>query len=243
LIDFELAWSILPNLLRGAVTTLWLVVVAVIAGLALALPIALARNSRSIFLSSTAYGYIFFFRGSPLLAQVFLLYYGAAQFAWLRETDLWIILREPYWCAAIALTFNTAAYTAEILRGAFRNIPVGLVDAAKALGLSSQNTFWLIKLPLVARLSLQAYSNEVVFLVKSTAVMSLITVIDLMGAANLVYRRTYNPVTPLLSAAFIYLVIIHGVVFLFRAIERRLSSHLVVRPDRRMNVRAAPARM
>jgi ABC-type arginine/histidine transport system permease subunit len=116
-----------------------------------------------------------------------------------------------------------------------------LIDAAKALGLSSLKTFWLVKLPLVARLSLQAYSNEVVFLVKSTAVMSLITVIDLMGAANLVYRRTYNPVTPLLTAALIYLIIIYAIVFIFRRIEQRLNSHLALKPDQGITVRTAIA--
>jgi ABC-type arginine/histidine transport system permease subunit len=104
-------------------------------------------------------------------------------------------------------------------------------------------TFWLVKLPLAARLSLQAYGNEVVFLVKSTAVMSLITVIDLMGAANLVYRRTYNPITPLLTAAVLYLVIIYAIVAAFRHIERRMSSHLSLGQDRRLNVRTAAAEL
>lgn len=226
MIDPELALSILPDLLRGAVTTLWLVAIGVVAGLSLALPIALARNARFRLVRSCAYAYIFFFRGSPLLAQVFLLYYGAGQFEWLRQSALWTILREPYWCAIIALSMNTAGYTAEILRGAFLNVPGGLLEAAKALGLSRLKAFWLVKLPLAARLSLHAYGNEVIFLTKSTAVMSLITVIDLMGAANLIYRRTYNPVTPLLTAAAIYLVLIYLLILIFRFIERRLNAHL-----------------
>lgn len=205
--DFAFIWSILPRLLDGVVVTLTLLALSVVCGLTLAFPIALARLSANPLLWVPAYGYIFFFRGSPLLVQLFLIYYGLGQFEAVRLSIWWPILREAYWCAAIACALNTAGYTAEILRGAIQAVPRGEIEAGRACGMSRLLIFRRIILPKAIRLALPAYQNEVIFLLKGTALVFTITVVDLMGAANLVRARTFRVYEPLLAAGAIYLAI------------------------------------
>ena len=134
--NWEVIYKFLPKLLEGAWLTLELVGIAVIAGLILAIPLGIARASKHWYVRALPYGYMFFFRGTPLLVQLFLVYYGLAQFDAVRQGPLWPYLRDPFWCAIITMTLHTAAYIAEILRGAIQAIPPGELEAARALGMS-----------------------------------------------------------------------------------------------------------
>jgi polar amino acid transport system permease protein len=184
------------------------------------------RVSERRWLRVGAYSYIFVFRGTPLLVQIFLVYYGLGQFQAVRASALWPILREPYWCAIIAFALNTGAYTAEILRGAIGAVPVGEVEAAKAFGMSRTLSLRRIILPRALRIALPAYGNEVILMLKGSALASTITLLDLTGMARTIIARTYMPVEIFLAAGLIYLAITFVFVQLFRLLERRLSRHL-----------------
>ena len=136
--DFELMASSLPKLLNAAVVTLKLLSVSLIVGLFIGLLFAILRLNKNIFINRFAYGYSYLFRGTPLLVQIFIIYFGLGQIEYLRSTFLWTILKEPYWCAIIAFALNTGAYTSEILRSAFQTIKPGIIEAGKSLGLSNK---------------------------------------------------------------------------------------------------------
>src|SRR4029077_5552098 len=168
----ELMWESVPDLLGGLLVTLELTVLSLILGMVLALPLAAMRPARAPVFGVPPYGYITFFRGTPLLVQIFLIYYGTGQFDWIRETPLWPLLRQAYWCAILAFSLNTAAYTAEILRGAIQAVPKGEVEAGLALGMSRWLVFRLISLPRAFRLALPAYGNEIILVIKSSSLAS-----------------------------------------------------------------------
>ena len=199
----------IPRLLEGAVLTLQLVSLSLILGIMLALPLALCRVSRHPALWMPVYGYIFYFRGTPLLVQIFLTYYGLGQFEAVRESFLWPVLREAYWCAIIAFTMNTAAYTAEILRGGILAVPAGEVEAARAM-----------------RMALPAYGNEVILMLKASALASTITLLDLTGVARVIVARSFAPYELFLTAGVIYLLMTFAVTRAVREAEYRLSPHL-----------------
>ncbi|WP_312449809.1 ABC transporter permease [Stutzerimonas nitrititolerans] len=212
----------LPSFLDGAWLTLQLVGVSVIAGLILALPLGIARSSRHFPVRALPYAYIFFFRGTPLLVQLFLVYYGLAQFDMVRQGPLWPYLRDPYWCAIITMTLHTAAYIAEIIRGAIQNVPAGEVEAARALGMSRRQTLWHIILPRATRIGLPAYSNEVILMLKASALASTITLLELTGMARKIAARTYLHEEMFLTAGLIYLVIAFVLMQGFKLLERWL---------------------
>ncbi len=212
----------LPSFLDGAWLTLQLVGVSVIAGLILALPLGIARSSRHFPVRALPYAYIFFFRGTPLLVQLFLVYYGLAQFDVVRQGPLWPYLRDPYWCAIITMTLHTAAYIAEIIRGAIQNVPAGEVEAARALGMSRRQTLWHIILPRATRIGLPAYSNEVILMLKASALASTITLLELTGMARKIAARTYLHEEMFLTAGLIYPVIAFVLMQGFKLLERWL---------------------
>ncbi|NAT36669.1 hypothetical protein CU661_02735 [Pseudomonas syringae pv. actinidifoliorum] len=179
--NWEVIIKWLPRLAQGATLTLELVAIAVIAGLILAIPMGIARASRHWPVRALPYAYIFFFRGTPLLVQLFLVYYGLAQFDAVRQGPLWPYLRDPFWCAVVTMTLHTAAYIAEILRGAIQAVPVGEVEAARALGMSKWKALFYIVLPRAARIGLPAYSNEVILMLKASALASTVTLLELTG--------------------------------------------------------------
>ncbi|WP_443190179.1 ABC transporter permease [Pseudomonas indica] len=218
--DVIIKW--LPRLADGALLTLELVAIAVVAGLILAVPLGIARASRHWYVRAFPYGYIFFFRGTPLLVQLFLVYYGMAQFDVIRKGPLWPYLRDPYWCAIITMTMHTAAYIAEILRGAIQAVPHGEVDAARALGMSRTQTLFYIILPRAVRIGLPAYSNEVILMLKASALASTITLLELTGMARTIIARTYLPVEIFFAAGMFYLLIAFFLVRGFRLLERWL---------------------
>ena len=232
--SLEVVWTSLPSLLAGAWLTIEITALSVALGLCLAVPLALMRVAASPLLRLPVYGYIFYFRGTPLLVQIFLIYYGSGQFHDLLDAaGLWIFFREAYFCAVLALTLNTAAYTAEILRGSIRAVPHGEVEAARAFGMSGALLYRRIIVPKAFRLALPAYANEVVLLLQATSLVSIITLMDLTGIARVIVARSFEPYKVYIAAALIYLALTYLLVFLFRRLEFRLSGHARAR-------RAAP---
>ncbi len=222
-------WSVIiqyfPRLVDGIWVTLELVFLSGLLGLLLAVPLALMRASHNPWLRALPFGYIFFFRGTPLLVQIFLIYYGASQFEAVRESVLWPILKEPYWCAIIAFTLNTAAYTAELIRGAIHAIPKGELEAADAYGMSKVMKIRRIVLPRAFGIVMPAYGNELILMLKSSSLASTITLLDITGAARTIIARTYTPLEIFLAAGVLYLVITAVMIGCFRLLEMRLNRH------------------
>ena len=220
--NWEVIIKWLPRLAQGATLTLELLAIAVILGLIIAIPLGIARSSRHWYVRAVPYGYIFFFRGTPLLVQLFLVYYGLAQFEVVKSSALWPYLRDPFWCTALTMTLHTAAYIAEILRGSLQAIPRGEIEAARALGMSRATAMLHIMLPRAARIGLPAYSNEVILMLKASALASTVTLLDITGMARTIIARTYMPVEIFFAAGVFYLVISFVLVQGFKGLERWL---------------------
>ena len=221
--DLELMINSLPKLLSAALITLKLLSVSLIIGLFIGLLFAILRLNKNIFVNKFAYGYSYVFRGTPLLVQIFIIYFGLGQIEYLRSTFLWIILKEPYWCAIIAFALNTGAYTSEILRSAFQTIKPGIIEAGKSLGISSNIIFYKIQIPIAIRQSLPAYGNEIILMMKGTSLASTVTIMDLTGVAKYIISTTFKPVEVFIVAGSIYLFmtfIIHNVV---KFLEKKYS--------------------
>ncbi|MBT3203335.1 MAG: ABC transporter permease [Gammaproteobacteria bacterium] len=224
--DFSLITQYGDRFWDGTLITLKLVFLSSVLGLMIALPLALARSSNKRRFWIPAYSYIYFFRGTPLLIQLFILYYGLGQFPVITDSFLWPVLGDAEWCGLIGLTLNTAAYTAEILRGGIRAIPRGEVEAAKAFGMSWAMLQRRIILPRALRIAWPAYGNEVVLLLKGSALVSTITVWDLMGETRSVFSRTYA-LEIFLYAAIIYFLLTFILTRIFNQIEKRINRYLV----------------
>ncbi|MBP3362592.1 MAG: ABC transporter permease [Pseudomonas sp.] len=220
--EWEVILKWLPKLMQGATLTLELTAVSVLAGLIVAIPLGIARSSKLWYVRSLPYAYIFFFRGTPLLIQLFLVYYGLAQFDVVRDSALWPYLRSPFWCAIITMTLHTAAYIAEILRGAIQAIPPGEIEAARALGMSRFKTLVHIVLPRAARIGLPAYSNEVILMLKASSLASTVTLLELTGMTRTIIARNYQTVDMFLAAGAIYLVMSFVLIQGFKLLERWL---------------------
>ncbi len=228
--DFSILRNEWPVYLEGLLNTSWLVGLSLVLGLCLAIPLALCRNSSQPLLRWPVWGYLYFFRGTPLLVQLFLIYYGAGQWRWLRDSWAWEWLQEAWFCALLAFTLNTAAYTAEIVRGAIRTMPKGEIEAAQAFGMSPWQTLRCILLPSALRRALPAYSNEVIFMLHGSAVAGIITVVDLTGAARIINARYYSPFEAFLTVGLLYMLLSLCIVWSFRRLERRWHGHLRPRP-------------
>ena len=223
--NWHLIVDVLPPLLEGALLTAQLTVASVLFGFVIALPLSLMRASTVTALSHPVLLYTFAFRGTPLLVQLFLIYYGASQVEWIRSSFAWAILKEPFWCALIAFSLNNAAYTTEILRGGIRAVPRGEIEAAKALGMSYTLRTRRIVLPIALRLSLPAYANEVVLMLKASSLASTITMMELTGTARKIVAQTFSPYEVFISAALIYLGFTFVLVHLFGRLERHITVH------------------
>jgi polar amino acid transport system permease protein len=211
----------------GTLTSLKLVLLASIAGLAVALPMAIARVSERRWLRRSAHGYIYLFRGTPLLIQLFLIYYGLGQFESIRNSSAWALLGNAEWCGWLALTLNTAAYTAEILRGGILGVPHGELEAARACGMSYAQMMRRIVVPRAFRIAWPAYGNEVILLLKGSALVSTIAVWDLMGETRSIFSRTYS-LDVFIYAGIIYFLMTFLLTRLFRFGERRLNHYLTI---------------
>jgi polar amino acid transport system permease protein len=216
-----------PKYWAGLKVTLALVAVAMVLGALLSFPLAYMRLSKKRILSAIAYGYVYFFRGTPLLAQAYLIYYGLGQFRpQLESVGLWWFFRDAWNCAAFAFTLNTAAYQAEILGGSIKNVPNGQWEGAEALGMPKVLIFFKIILPQALITALRPYGNELILMIKGSAVASIITVYDLMGETRRAYSRSFDFQT-YIWAALIYLAMVEAIRNLWDAIERRLTRHLI----------------
>ena len=221
--DLELMINSFPKLLGATVITLKLLSVSLIIGLFIGLFFAILRLNKNIFINKFAYGYSYVFRGTPLLVQIFIIYFGLGQIEYLRSTILWVILKEPYWCAIIAFALNTGAYTSEILRSAFQTIKPGIIEAGKSLGISNKVIFYKIQIPIAIRQSLPAYGNEIILMMKGTSLASTVTIMDLTGVAKYIISTTFKPIEVFIVAGGIYLFmtfIIHNVI---KFLEKKYS--------------------
>ncbi|MGM9491868.1 ABC transporter permease [Ideonella sp. YS5] len=224
--NFEVILESLPMYGHGALVTLALLVLSLAIGLAIALPLAMLRSLPSPWAWRPVWAFTYVMRGTPLLVQIFLLYYGLAQFELVRESVLWPLLRSAGFCAVAAFVLNTGAYTTEILHGAMRAVPGGEIEAAKSLGMSRWTVFRRIVLPSAFRRSLPAYGNEVVLMLHATSLASVVTLYDLTGAAREVNSRYYMPFEAFITAGVCYLLLTFVLVALFRAAERRWLAPL-----------------
>lgn len=224
--DSELVEKWAPAYLSGLGVTLALVVIAIVLGAILSVPIAYARMSKNRVLGALAYGYVYFFRGTPLLAQTFLIYYGlGSQRDLLDSMGLWWLFREAWYCAILAFSLNTAAYQAEILRGAIESVPRGQWEGAASLGLHTLQTLRKVILPQALIVALRPYGNEIVLMIKGSAVVALVTVPDLMGQTRLAFSRTFDYQAYLWAAIF-YLVLVEALRHGVEWVERRITQHL-----------------
>ncbi len=216
----------LPNFLHGLMVTVSLMVCALALGLVLALFMTVAAISKQAYLRAPVNVFVFFMRGTPLLVQIFLIYYGTGQFDWLKESPLWVILREPFACAVIAFALNTSAYTTVLLKGAIASVPENEIAACHALGMSKMLMLRRIILPRAIRMALPAYSNEVIMMLKGTSLASTITLLDLMGVTNQIIAKTYATMEFLCVAGVLYLCLNVILVGLFKLFERRANVYL-----------------
>ncbi|WP_426416320.1 ABC transporter permease [Aestuariirhabdus sp. LZHN29] len=224
--DFSIIIDNIDVYLNGAWITIQLVFLALLLGLIVAIPLAILRNNRNPLIWGPIWVYTFFFRGTPMLVQVFLVYYGMGQFEAIRESFVWPFFKEAYWCALFAFTLNTAAYTTEIFRGAIANTPLGEIEAARAYGMSRWKQIRRIILPSALRRALPAYSNEVVFMLHGSAIAGIITIVDLTGAARIINAKYYSPFEAFIAAGAFYMAITFTIVFIFRRLENRYHAHL-----------------
>jgi len=209
----------------GLATTVQLVFLSLILGLILAVPLAIMRTSKNPLINFPVWLYTYLFRGTPLLIQLYIIYYGIAQIHGIQQTFWWDIFREAFYPALLAFTLNTAAYTTEIIRGAIVATPNGEIEAGKAYGMSWALRMRRIILPSAARRAVQAYSNEVIFMLHASAIASVVTLVDLTGAARNIYSRFYAPFDAFIFVALIYMVLTFALVFTFRKLENHLLRH------------------
>lgn len=215
------------DFLWGALKTLELTALSLIIGGIISIPLAIVRAGNNPYLNAPVWMFTYLFRGTPLLVQTYMIYFGLGQFEWIRESFLWgPILSQAYWCALIAFSLNTAAYTTELLRGSIVNTSRGEVEAAKACGFGKGMRMRRIILPSAFRRALPAYSNEVIFMLHGSVVASTITIQDLLGAGRLLNSRYYLAYEGFITAAVLYFIIVLFVSRGFRYWEKHWLAHL-----------------
>lgn len=224
--DFELMLDSIPKIFGGARLTVLLVTFSLSMGFVLAIIVALLRRSRIPVLVIPIKAYVFVMRGTPLLVQIFLVYYGVGQFEIIRQSVFWVVLKSPFWCAIIALTLNTTAYGSEIIRGGLESVQFGEVEAARSFGMSGFLLFRRIIFPIAIRQALPAYGNEVILMVKATSLASTITIMEMTGIANTIMAENYRPMEAFIVAGSFYLILNFIMTRLIQLIEWRLSGHL-----------------
>jgi arginine/ornithine transport system permease protein len=225
--DIQVIIESIPRLLDGTLITLQITGLSIALGFCLAIPLSLMRVSKNRLISLPAYGFIFYFRGTPLLVQIFLIYYGSGQFQeFLSQIGLWRFFKEAYFCAVLSLTLNTAAYSAEIFRGGIQGVPYGEIEAARACGMSGALLYRRIIMPKAIRIAWPAYTNELIFLLQASSLVSIITLMDITGVARVISARSFAFYELFLFAALIYLILVYGLLFICKRIEKRLTGYL-----------------
>lgn len=224
--DFALVIDSVPKMLEGIGLTLELLFLSTSIGLVLAVITLLMRISGRRFLSWPAMAYIYVFRGTPILVQIFVIYYGLPQFDLIRDSVFWAILREPFGCMVLALSLNAGAYVSEILRGGLLGVDRGLHEAGKALGMSTPQRFIYVTTPIAVRLAIPAYSNDFISMLKATALASTVTLLDMTGVARTIVAKTFAPYEIFIAAAMIYMVMTWFIQRGFGLFERRMSRYV-----------------
>lgn len=227
--DYAIVWENLPLYFSGLLVTLKLLAISLLIGLLFAVPLALMRVSKQPAVNLPAWLYTYVIRGTPMLVQLFLIYYGLAQFEAVRNSVFWPWLSNASFCACLAFAINTSAYTAEILAGSIRATPHGEIEAAKAVGMSRLKMYRRILLPSALRRALPQYSNEVIMMLQTTSLASIVTLVDITGAARTVYSQYYLPFEAFITAGLFYLVLTFILVRLFKMAERRWLAYLAPR--------------
>jgi arginine/ornithine transport system permease protein len=227
--DYNVILDSLPLYFGGVLVTLKILLIALACGLALAIPLGLMRVSKSAWVNFPAWLYTYVIRGTPMLVQLFLIYYGLAQFEVVRESVLWPYFSSATFCACLAFAINTSAYSAEILAGSLKATPHGEIEAAKAMGMSRFKLYRRILLPSALRRALPQYSNEVIMMLHTTSLASIVTLIDITGAARTVSSQYYLPFEAFITAGLFYLCLTFILVRLFKLAERRWLAYLAPR--------------
>lgn len=226
LIDWALIAEQLPNYIQGLKVTLILLVISLATGLLLSVPLAVARVSRRAWLARSVWLFTYVFRGTPLLVQMFVVYYGFAQFEWVRDSVAWVAFKNAWFCAWLTFALNTTAYTTEIIAGALRATPSGEVEAAHSYGLTGYKLYTRILLPSALRRALPQYSNEAVGMMHATAIASAVTLVDVTRVARDVYANYLLPAEAFGTAAAIYFVLTFTLAGGFKLLELRILRHL-----------------
>jgi len=221
--DLDFMLEHLPRLLKAAKLTVQLTLISLFFGIFVGILFAILRVSKNKIFYYTSYYYSYILRGTPLLVQIFIIYFGLGQVEWIRESFLWVVLKEPYSCAIIAFTLNTGAYSSEIFRSAFETINKGVLEAAEGLGLNKLHTFYKIKLPIAIRQSLPAYGNEMILMLKGTSLASTVTLLDLTGVAKHIISTTFRPVEVFIVAGTIYLLMTFLIHNFVKFLEKKYS--------------------
>jgi len=225
--DIGIIVESLPRLLGGVMVTVQITALSVILGLILAIPLSIMRVSSNPFIRLPVYGFNFYFRGTPLLVQLFLIYYGSGQFQeFFSEWGLWRFFREAYFCAILSLTLNTAAYSSEIFRGGIEGVSHGQIEAARACGMSGLLLYRRIIMPAALRIAWPAYTNEVVFLLQASSLVSIITLMDITGVARVIAARSFAFYEIFITVALIYLALVYGLIYVFKKMENRILGYL-----------------
>ncbi len=212
--------------LSGLDNTLLLLLISLPIGFILALIFALGRVSKIRLLSSTIASYIFLIRGTPLLVQIYLIYFGLGSVKFIRESFLWYALKEPFWCGVIALTINTVAYGAEIFRGGIQSIEKGQVESGLSLGFGKFMLLRKVILPIAIRKVLPSYGNELILMVKATSLVSLTTYMEMTGLARKIMAKTFAPVEAFIAAGILYLMLNFLMVQFVKYLEWKYNPHL-----------------
>ncbi len=225
--DFSIIFENLDIYIEGLKNTVILVSISLLIGLICAVALAgVLTTTKNRLVSAAIKTYVYIFRGTPLLVQMFIIYYGMGQFEAVKASFLWVFFKEAYCCALLAFTLNTCAYTTEIVRGAIENTPKGEIEAAKAVGMSGFLRLRRIILPSALRRALPSYGNEIIFMLHSSSLASVITIVDITGAARIVNSRFYSPYEAFLTAAAFYMGITFFIVWLLKRLERKWFAHL-----------------
>lgn len=227
--DFSVIWANLPLYLGGVLVTLKILLISLGFGLLLAIPLGLMRVSKQPWINFPAWLYTYVIRGTPMLVQLFLIYYGLAQFEVVRASVLWPYLSNATFCACLAFAINTSAYSAEILAGSLKTIPPGEIEAAKAVGMSRSKLYRRILLPSALRRALPQYSNEVIMMLHTTSLASIVTLVDITGAARTVNSQYYLPFEAFITAGLFYLCLTFMLVRVFKMAEQRWLAYLAPR--------------
>jgi arginine/ornithine transport system permease protein len=227
--DYNVVFDSLPLYFAGLLTTLKLLAIALAFGLLAALPLGLMRVSKKPWINLPAWLYTYVIRGTPMLVQLYLIYYGLAQFPVVRESFLWPWLSSATFCACLAFAINTSAYTAEIIAGSLKATPAGEIEAARAMGMSKAKMYRRILLPSALRRALPQYSNEVIMMLQTTSLASSVTLVDITGAARAVNSESFLPFEAFITAGVFYLCLTFILVRLFKLAERRWLGYLAPR--------------